>query len=135
VQSWIALSEIIRNLGLALAAFGGVYLAWRKLIPELRLAGTAAVKTELDRRGHVYELFNRAVGQLSDERLEVRLGAIYVLRELGRDFPDLANPVFELLGTHLRERARDYGENEPPIDVQEIAATLRMRIAKDADPK
>jgi hypothetical protein len=135
VQVWIAVSEIIRNLGLALAAFGGVYLAWRKLAPELRLAGTATVKTELDRRGHVYQLFNQAVGQLSDERLEVRLGAIYVLRELGRDFPDLANPVFELLGAHLRERAGGYGEGEPPIDVQEIAATLRMRIAKDADPK
>lgn len=135
MQSWIAVSEIVRNLGLALAAFGGVYLAWRKMIPEMRQAGSAAAKAELDRRGHVYELFNRAVGQLSDDRLEVRLGAIYVLRELGRDFPDLANPVFELLGTHLRERARGYGENEPPIDVQEIAATLRMRIAKDADPK
>lgn len=135
MQNWIAVSEIVRNLGLALAAFGGVYLAWRKLIPEMRMAGTASVKAELDRRGHVYELFNRAVGQLSDERLEVRLGAIYVLRELGRDFPDLADPVFELLGAHLRERAQSYGEDEPPVDVQEIAATLRTRIAKNADPK
>ena len=86
------------------------------------MAGTAAVKTELDRRGHVYELFNTAVGQLSAERLEGRLGAIYVLRELGRDFPDPANPVFELLSAHLRDRAQGYGEREPPIDVQEIVA-------------
>lgn len=130
MPAWVALSEIIRNLGLALAAFGGLYLAWRKLSPELRQAGTAAAKAELDRRGHVYELFNRAVGQLGDQRLEVRLGAIYVLRELGRDFPDLANPVFELLSAHLRHRGADYGEGEPPIDVQEIIATLRMRISE-----
>lgn len=128
MPTWIAISEIVRNLGLALAAFGGVYLAWRKLSPELKQAGAAAAKADLDRRGHVYELFNRAVGQLSDERLEVRLGAIYVLPELGRDFPDLANPVFELLSAHLRVRSEAYGDAEPPIDVQEIIAALRMRI-------
>lgn len=128
---WIAFSEIVRNLGLALAAFGGVYLAWRKLSPEIKQAGAAAAKADLDRRGHVYELFNRAVGQLSDARLEVRLGAVYVLRELGRDFPDLANPVFELLSAYLRDRAQAYGDAEPPIDVQEIIATLRMRIVTD----
>jgi hypothetical protein len=30
----------------------------------------------------VMSLFNRAVGQLTDAKLEVRLGAIYTLREI-----------------------------------------------------
>jgi hypothetical protein len=47
----------------------------------------------------VAELFNRAVGQLTDAKLEVRLGAIYTLRQIARDFPDLAEPTFELLST------------------------------------
>ena len=128
MSNWIAVSEIVRNIGLALAAFGGVFPAWRKLSPEFKQAGAAAAKADLDRRGHVYELFNRAVGQLSDERLEVRLGAIYVLREFGRDFPDLANPVFEFLSAHLRVRTQAYGDAEPPIDVQEIIAALQTRI-------
>ena len=132
MQIWITISEVIRNLGLALAAFGGLYLAWRKLSPELGQARTAAAKAELDRRGHVFSLFNQAVGQLSSDRLEVRLGAIYILRELGRDFPDLSNPVFELLSAHLRDRMREYGDADPPIDVQEIMETLRMRIVIDA---
>jgi hypothetical protein len=34
-------------------------------------------QAELARRDHVAELFNRAVGQLKDEKLEVRLGAIF----------------------------------------------------------
>jgi hypothetical protein len=114
VQNVVYVSEIVRNLGLALAAFGGLYLAWRKLAPELKQAGTAEAKAVLERRTHVVELFNRAVGQLSDQRLEVRLAAIYVLRETARDFPDLANPVFELLQAHLRERIQDYGDAEPP---------------------
>jgi hypothetical protein len=133
VQSLVYLSEIIRNLGLALAAFGGLYLAWRKLTPEMKQVGTAEAKAVLERRTHVVELFNRAVGQLSDERLEVRLGAIYVLRETTRDFPDLANPVFELLQAHLRERSRDYGDGDPPIDIREIAETLRLRSMKDGN--
>jgi hypothetical protein len=128
---WIAISEFLRNIGLGLAGFGGLILAWRKLSPELKQAGAAATKVGLDRRGHVYELFNRAVGQLSDERLEVRLGAVYVLRELGWDFPDLANPIFELVSAHLREKTHDYGDAEPPIDVQEMMSMLVTRISAD----
>jgi hypothetical protein len=45
----------------------------------------------LARRAHVTELFNRAVGQLSDPKLEVRLAAVYILREVANDFPDLSN--------------------------------------------
>lgn len=134
MQTLISISEIIRNFGLAVVGFGGFVLAWLKLAPEIKQAKAAATKADLDRRGHVYELFNRAVGQLSDERLEVRLGAIYVLRELGRDFSDLANPVFELLSAHLRDRTQAYGDAEPPIDVQEIIATLRTRIVTDVEP-
>ena len=131
MQTWIALSEIVRNLGLALAALIGALLAWRKLTPELRQAGSAATQAELARRAHVTELFNRAAGQLGDERLEVRLAAIYVLREIGRDFPDLADPIFELLQAHLRERHSRYEGSEPPIDVQAIIETLRLRITFD----
>ena len=133
MQEWVYISEIVRNLGLALAAFGGLYLAWRKLAPELKQAGTAEAKAALDRRTHVVELFHRAVSELSHERLEVRLGAIYVLRDTARAFPDLANPVFELLQAHLRERAANYGDAEPPIDVKEIVETLRLRSSNDGD--
>lgn len=134
MQTWIALSEIVRNLGLALAAFGGLLLAWWKLRPEQAQASSAALQADLARRAHVADLFNRAVGQLLDERLEIRLGAIYLLRTIGVDFPDLADPSFELLQAHLRERVADYGDSEPPIDVRAIADVLKLRIASD-DPK
>lgn len=71
------------------------------------------------------ELFNRAVGQLSDEKLEVRLGAIYTLREIVENFPDLSEPVYGLLTTYLRERVVAYGDAEPPADVLEIMKTVR----------
>lgn len=127
MSSLVALSEIVRNLGLAAAALVGLWLAWRKLTPE-------RTQADLARRAHVVELFNRAVGQLSDERLEVRLGAIYVLRDISLGFPDLAEPVVELLQIHLRERTTGYSDNPPPVDVQAIVATLRMRIISDEKP-
>lgn len=117
MQTWIALSEILRNLALAVAAGIGAFLAWRKLGPETS-------QVELARRAHVTELFNRAAGQLGDERLEVRLAAIYVLREVGRDFPDLSKPVFELLQIHLQGKQVEYGDREPPVDIRVLIEVL-----------
>jgi len=131
VEEWVTLTEIIRNVALAVFAALGGYLAWRELTTKRSQAGTAAQQADLARRAHVTELFNRAAGQLGDERLEVRLAAIYVLREIGKDFPDLANPVFELLQAHLRERRDDYGDDDPPIDVRAIIETLKLRITQD----
>jgi hypothetical protein len=56
------------------------------------------------------------------------LAAIYVLREVARDFPDLSDPIFELLQAYLRSGDIDYGDNEPPIDIQEIITLLRSRL-------
>src|SRR5215467_11375948 len=107
MSALIAISEIIRNLGLLVVAVYGLYLAWlrvsaanRQAEASLNQSEAAINQAELLRRGHVAELFNRAVGQLSDAKLEVRLGAIYTLRQIARDFLDLAEPTFELLSSY-----------------------------------
>jgi hypothetical protein len=82
MSNWVALSEIVRNAALAVAAVVGAYLAWRQLSPAASQARAASTQADLARRAHVTELFNRAVGQLRDPNLEVRLAAIYVLREV-----------------------------------------------------
>jgi hypothetical protein len=76
----------------------------------------------------VTELFNRAAGQLRDPKLEVRLAAIYVLREVARDFPDFSDPIFELLTAYLRAADIDYGDEDPPVDVLAIVELLRSRL-------
>jgi hypothetical protein len=58
------------------------------------------------------------------------LAAIYVLREVAKDFPDLSDPIFELLQAYLRAGNIDYGDEEPPIDVKEIISLLRSRLEK-----
>ena len=47
------------------------------------------------------------------------------------NFSDLADPIFELLQVHLRERVIGYEEDALPLDVQAIVETLRMRIVPD----
>jgi hypothetical protein len=130
MSGWVAFSEVVRNLALTIAAIVGAILAWRQLSPAALQARSANVQADLARRAHVTELFNRAVGQLRDPNLEVRLAAIYVLREVARDFPDLSNPVFELLQAYLRAGNIDYGNDEPPIDVREIVKLLRTRLGE-----
>ena len=98
--------------------------------PAALQAKSANAQAELARRAHVTELFNRAVGQLRDPNLEVRLAAIYVRREVAKDFPDLSNPVFELLQAYLRAGGIDYGDDDPPIDVREIVKILRSRLGE-----
>ena len=130
MSTWVAVSEIIRNVALTVAAFVGAALAWFQLRPAALQAGSARVQAELARRAHVTELFNRAAGQLRDPKLEVRLAAIYVLREVARDFPDLSDPIFELFQAYLRAGDIDYGDELPPIDVQEIIKLLRNRLGE-----
>ncbi|MGB6325293.1 MAG: hypothetical protein WBG11_05820 [Methylocella sp.] len=77
-------------------------------------------QAELSRRNHVTELFNRAVGQLKDEKLEIRLGAILTLGQICTDFRDLSAPVIRLLSTYLKQEKVDYGEIDAPADIGEI---------------
>jgi hypothetical protein len=70
-------------------------------------------QAELSRREHVAELFNRAVGQQKDEKLEIRLGAILTLGQMSA-------PVIQLVSTYLKEEKVDYGETDPPADTGEI---------------
>jgi hypothetical protein len=128
MSQWVAISEIVRNAALALAALVGALLAWRQLSPASIQARSANAQADLARRGHVTELFNRAVGQLRDPNLEVRLAAVYVLREVAKDFPDLSNPVFELLQAYLRASDIDYGDHEPPIDIKEITKVVQSKL-------
>ena len=124
----VAISEIVRNAALAVAAFVGAYLAWRQLSPATLQARSANAQAELARRTHVIELFNRAAGQLRDSNLEVRLAAIYVLRGIAQDFTDFADPVFELLQAYLRDGGIDYGDEPPPVDIRAILDLLRGRL-------
>jgi hypothetical protein len=126
VEWWIAVSELTRNFGLVGAAVVGLVLAGMRVIAANRQARASLRQAELARRDHVAELFNRAVGQLDDTKLQVRLGAIYTLRQISRDFPDLTRPIYAVLNVYVRESTRDKIGEEPSVDIREI-----MKIFKE----
>ena len=128
MQEWVKLPEIIRNYGLVAAGFVGVVLAGLRVRAANRQAEAQLKQAETGRREHVAELFNRAVGQLADDKLHVRLGAIHASREGSRDFPDLTKAVAELLATYLRDLDTAYGERLPPPDVREIMRIVGTQI-------
>jgi hypothetical protein len=130
VTWWIQFSQVVQGFVLAGAAIVGAFLAWRGIPPARSNARAAASQAELARRDHVIELFNRAVSQLADPKLEVRLGAIYTLRYIADDFPDLSRPVIELMTTYLRESVPAYGDDPPPVDVREIMRVLQTRTRR-----
>src|ERR1700675_461314 len=126
MQSWLALSEIIRNVGLLVGGAAGIYLAWKRVVASNKQADAQLRQAELSRRNHVTELFNRAVGQLKDDKLEIRLVAILTVGQVCTDFRDLSGPVIQLLTTYLQQEKADYGEIDAPADIEEIIRIIAL---------
>ena len=84
-------------------------------------------------RGHQRELFRNAAADLGSDHLEVRLAAIYVLKELASDVPELSEPAFEIVAAYVRGREDAYRIDEPAADVLPAFELLCMRIVPDAD--
>ncbi|MGH6922425.1 MAG: hypothetical protein ACRED5_01530 [Propylenella sp.] len=127
MEGFANLTQVLQNIVLAAAAVVGAYIAWKGILPARSQADAARNQAELARRAHVLDLFQSAVSRLADPKLEIRLGAIYVLRYIAEDYPDLGRPVLELLNAYIRERSTDYEDDMPPVDVREIITILKRR--------
>jgi hypothetical protein len=64
-----------------------------------------ATVLEVQRRGQVTERFTRAIDQLGQGGVDVRIGAAYVLEQIARDSVELHWPIMEVLTAYLREHA------------------------------
>lgn len=60
---------------------------------------------EITQSGQITENISKAVDQLASEKLEVRLGAIYVLERLARSSESDHWPIIEILSAYVREHA------------------------------
>jgi hypothetical protein len=134
-MSWLLQnSEALRNIALIVGGSVGVWLAWlrvtaanRQADAQTRQAESAVRQTETGHRKLVGDLFSQAVGQLRDDKLEIRLFSIYTLRRIAADDPDDRHAVIELLAAYVRALPTPSDPNaELPIDVEEI-----MKIISD----
>lgn len=103
-------------------------LLWRRVVDSERTARDALAVAREAQRG---ERFGRAVGQLADDCLEVRLGAIYGLEQIAAESAIQHRAVMEVLCAFLRARAAWHPlrpEAAPlAIDVQAVLTVLGRR--------
>ena len=101
----------IRNLVLIMAAIAALPLAiWRSKVAE-RQAATAQRQSETAQRGLLNERYQKGADMLGSGVLAVRLGGIYALARLAREYPgDYHTQIMNLLCAFVR--------NPTPTEVQ-----------------
>ena len=77
----------------------------------------------------VTERFSKAVELLGDERLEVRLGGIYLLERVAKDSPSDHWIVMEVLTSYIRDKATLRGQRTThmPTDIQAALTVISRR--------
>src|SRR5262249_27882236 len=114
-------------LGAGLILVALALLCWRVSVHERAARASQAAQLDAQRDEH----FTRAVAQLADERLEVRLGAVYGLEQLAAESAARHWPAIEVLCAFLRSRAGWEADRPPPAklptDVQAVLTVLGRR--------
>jgi hypothetical protein len=137
VQWWIQFSEAARNFALIVGGAVGIYLAWlrvaaanRQAEAQIESADASVRQADIGRRKLVGDLFLQAVGQLRDDKLEVRLFAVYTLRRIADDEVDYRGAVMELLTAYLRDNQKTHGNDEPHLDIEEIMKIVVPQVSE-----
>jgi hypothetical protein len=90
----------------------------------------------LNREGQITERFTRAIDQLGNDNLDVRIGGIYGLERIARDSERDHAPVMEVLTAFIQERASpragDEGEGLRLMRLRSIISRLVGGPAADA---
>jgi uncharacterized protein YjbI with pentapeptide repeats len=95
---------------------------------------------ELTEQGQVTDRYTKAITQLGDEKLDVRIGGIYALERVVRDSARDHPTIMEVLTAFIREHSRDPRPEPDPgsrrqkrsirPDVQAAATVIARRHAK-----
>ena len=121
---WLSIESngsTIRNIGLVAAAIIALPLAiWRSIVAE-RQAETA-------QRGLLNERYQKGADMLGSEKLTVRLGGIYALAWLAREYPgDYHTPIMSLFCVFVRPEAR------VREDVRAVMTAVGMRSSSQIE--
>jgi hypothetical protein len=112
------------------------------LVATAALRYTAAQSQATERQiavaeqGQVTDRFTRAVSQLGDQAMDVRLGGIYGLERLARDSPRDQPAVVEVLSAYVRDRVPSVGTPAcavppPPVFPSDLSAALAALSRRD----
>lgn len=130
-MSPIEWSEVLRNYAIVAGGAIGLGLAYWRGLALSRQSKATVEQATIARRGHITEVFNEAVGQLGNEKLEIRLGAIFTLQRVSSDFPEFRHYVVQVFTAYVRQQT--FGKEPgmtPSSDIIEIVRFLTESLGR-----
>ena len=122
VEQEVTIVKIITGL----LVLVGMYWTSRRVL--------AAEKTvRVAEEGQITERFTRAIAQLGEKEMAIRLGGIYALERIAKDSEKDHGPIMEVLTAYVRERAPRPEEDTPEesklptTDIQAILTVIARR--------
>ena len=111
----------------ALLVLAGLYWTSRRVL-------AVEENVRVAQEGHITERFTKAIEQLGDDKMAIRLGGIYALERIAKDSEKDHGPmIMEVLTAYVRERAPSREEDAfatpepPPTDIQAILTVIGRR--------
>jgi hypothetical protein len=99
-----ARATLAQIFGGAAIGIGLYYTWWRITIAEEDLKATQK-NLEIAQEGQITERFTRAVEQLGNPAMEIRLGGIYALERIANESDRDYWPIMEILTAYVREKS------------------------------
>ena len=89
--------------------------------------------------GHITDRFTKAITQLGEKEMAIRLGGIYALERIAKDSEKDHRPIMEVLTAYVREKAIKQGQYaedaaiNPTTDIQAILTVIGRRKTVKAE--
>ncbi|OEU42165.1 hypothetical protein BGV40_11035 [Methanosarcina sp. Ant1] len=134
-QSRATLAQIFGGVAIAI----GLYYTWRRIaISEKELKATqknlaiTQKNLKVAQESQITERFTRAVDQLGNPAMEIRLGGIYALERIANESENDYWPIMEILTAYVRENSPVKAEipemdTKVKVDIQAILTIIGRR--------
>ena len=129
------LAQILVGCGLLV----GLYLTWRRIVATEETVRVAQETVRVAQEGQITERFTKAIAQLGDKEMAIRLGGIYALERIAKDSEKDHRPIMEVLTAYVREKATKQGKyaeeaaKKPTTDIQAILTVIGRRKTVKAE--
>lgn len=135
-QSRAILAQILGGIAIGI----GLYYTWRRItIAEEDLKITQE-NLKVAQESQITERFTRAIDQLGNEKIEIRLGGIYALERISMESDKDYLPIMKILAAYIREKSsvtkknietkeadEQNKSNRLPTDIQVILEVICKR--------
>ena len=116
-----------------LLVLAGLYWTSRRVLAAEDNVRVAQDNVRVAEEGHITDRFTKAIAQLGDTEMAIRLGGIYALERIAKDSEKDHGPIMEVLTAYVRENAPRQAEAPQtapaplPTDLQAILTVLGRR--------